>query len=758
MGKTEKDLKKSREIRKEVIKKYGEVPTSIWNVSYKGNDFVWETRKKQDETSQIEQDKEKYSYLTPSQREAFEISGKSVRGKRGGQSELPYSIIEKCLRFYTEPYDIFLNPVTGVSTSMTCAFRNNRHFIGYNVSKEHINLNLECKDRLLGIKNQRLLFDKKVNIDFYGHTSENMYELADNSIDFIFFSPPYWCLTGDSLIITKQGIKEIKEVNINDEVYTHKAKFMKVNQVFERDIKEKIYEISLFNNNQKLKITTNHKIFAEKSDNCIYYKKNKLICFPDCSYKKLAKKGNWAVLKCKNFYKRYKPKFIEAKKLNERDFLVYPIDRKIKEIKEIKISDYIKGLKIKNNKILQNHNQYGDNTFENKIKLDKDFLRLCGYFLAEGYTDKCEINFSFNIKEKEYIKDVIKIIEKKFKGKAKKSIVKNVYHIIFYSFPLCQLFKKLFGDKTTNKKIPEIFMNLPLYLQKELIKGYYRGDGCSFSDGYNFTTTSYQLAEQIKQILFRFDILVSYKILERERYAYFELNRKKVHFHNIISLNIINTDAIKKFDKVVNEFHKKSNSNRNDKSYSFIYKDFVFYRIRKIKEKIYSGKVYNLEVEKDNSYCLNNICVHNCLEYYGNEPEQLGYNKTYKEFLFSLLKVIKECYRVLKKDKFCVINVNDFRKENHFYTFHADVIKLMKIAEFKMHDVVIMKYPNCIGQAFASQVEGRKTCAKMHEYLLVGRKINKDESINKKEGKELSDFSQSDSSPISSSEMANKNE
>lgn len=112
-----------------------------------------------------------------------------------------------------------------------------------------------------------------------------------------------------------------------------------------------------------------------------------------------------------------------------------------------------------------------------------------------------------------------------------------------------------------------------------------------------------------------------------------------------------------------------------------------------------------------------------CVEFYGNEPEQLGKSETYDKFLNRMQIILNECFRVLKKDKFCVMNINDFRMDGEFYIYHADIARLMRNVGFKLWDIIIVKWQNCIGQCFASQIEDRKITAKGHEYLIVGKKI-----------------------------------
>ncbi len=130
-------------------------------------------------------------------------------------------------------------------------------------------------------------------------------------------------------------------------------------------------------------------------------------------------------------------------------------------------------------------------------------------------------------------------------------------------------------------------------------------------------------------------------------------------------------------------------------------------------------------VEEDNSIdMIYTSPPYYCIEHYGDEPEQLGKSKTYEEFLFRIKQILSECYRVLKPDKFCVWNINDFRKDHIFYPFHADIIKIFSEVGFKLFDVAIVKWSGCLGSCFASQIEDRKILAKSHEYLIVGKKVS----------------------------------
>lgn len=111
------------------------------------------------------------------------------------------------------------------------------------------------------------------------------------------------------------------------------------------------------------------------------------------------------------------------------------------------------------------------------------------------------------------------------------------------------------------------------------------------------------------------------------------------------------------------------------------------------------------------------------VEYYTDEPEQLYFCKDYDTFLEKMQLIVNQCYRVLKPNCYIAFNVNDFRMNSQFYPYHCDIAKAFTNANFKLWDIVIVKWKSAIGACFASQVEERKITAKSHEYLIIGKKL-----------------------------------
>ena len=71
-----------------------------------------------------------------------------------------------------------------------------------------------------------------------------------------------YCFSGDTNIITKNGIKKIKDVKINDEILTHKGEFCKTNLIFQRPYSGDMIIIKF--NEQEIKCTPNHKFYVIK--------------------------------------------------------------------------------------------------------------------------------------------------------------------------------------------------------------------------------------------------------------------------------------------------------------------------------------------------------------------------------------------------------------------------------------------------------------------------------------------------------------
>jgi len=380
---------------------------------------------------------------------------------------------------------------------------------------------------------------------------------------------PAHCLPGENVIHTNYSLKKIRDIKIGDLVYTHNNKWQKVTKIFSRRYSGKLYKIRPWCWTNGLETTSEHPFYAIKSHKCSWIKG-------------LCKEGCSKLDECKNKrFEKYLREWVPASELNQGDFLVYPRFNKIKNMKFIK-----------------------------KRKLTAEFCRLIGYYLAEGYTIREEgIGFSFNKNEKEYIQEVIDLINKIF-GKSKFKIdSRKGSDIIFYSKELNKFFRQFYNSRIKRahtKSLPSFFLDLPFKKQVEVFLGWYRGD-----KGY---TVSRELMNQMKIICLRLGIVPNIFIDKSENHKkrgnHFHLGREIKANYDLYSLG--NLSFFEDEFNLLDEEEFKKFKTKMSRRHGWIDEDYLYLPIRKIEIRNYKNDVFNLEVENDNSYVTEFACVHNC--------------------------------------------------------------------------------------------------------------------------------------------------
>jgi DNA modification methylase len=138
--------------------------------------------------------------------------------------------------------------------------------------------------------------------------------------------------------------------------------------------------------------------------------------------------------------------------------------------------------------------------------------------------------------------------------------------------------------------------------------------------------------------------------------------------------------------------------------------------------KIIHGDSRLFELDEECDYVLTSP-PYWCIEWYGDEPEQLGNCETYERFLIELKRIFKRVVKYLKPGKFITINVNDFRYKGKFYLYHVDVINILQDLGLEIHDIGIMQMSELpITHPFIVQYKERKYLMKQHEYLITAKK------------------------------------
>lgn len=95
-----------------------------------------------------------------------------------------------------------------------------------------------------------------------------------------------------------------------------------------------------------------------------------------------------------------------------------------------------------------------------------------------------------------------------------------------------------------------------------------------------------------------------------------------------------------------------------------------------------------------------------------------------KPFLAEMGKVAEECFRVLKKDKFCAILMGDTRKKGMVQPLAFETMRLFELAGFKLKEIIIKEQHNCKATGYWKTNSIKYNFLLLaHEYLFVFKKV-----------------------------------
>lgn len=144
-----------------------------------------------------------------------------------------------------------------------------------------------------------------------------------------------------------------------------------------------------------------------------------------------------------------------------------------------------------------------------------------------------------------------------------------------------------------------------------------------------------------------------------------------------------------------------------------------------------NGKVFMSKGDARDLFFIDNssidlICTHppyaNIIKYSDDIKEDLSRLKI-KDFLEEMKKVASECYRVLKKDKFCAVLMGDTRQKGNMIPMSFEVMKIFQDTGFKLKELIIKEQHNCKATGYWKTNSVKYNFLLIaHEYLFVFKK------------------------------------
>ncbi|MFH1106443.1 MAG: hypothetical protein V1787_00955 [Candidatus Micrarchaeota archaeon] len=410
---------------------------------------------------------------------------------------------------------------------------------------------------------------------------------------------PAHCLTPDTLLHVREGLKAICEVVEGEAVFTHSNNWRAVQRVFKRRFDGKIFRVTPFYFREGLAATPEHPFFAIRGTKCSW---TNGLSRPTCLSKPCCRK-----------FEGYRPEWVRAKDLSAGDVLIYPRFNSVRDKDSLLLSEYVSNHFLAAGKILPMGTRR--KPIPNLLAVDAAFCRIAGYYLAEGSINSNgdSISFTFNKAESEYLDDVNALMKQVFGLEVSALNVKsgtNSAELVYYSKILAEAFKKLFYSagsvkRAPTKKLPPWMLEISTSKQAELLRCWWRGDG-----GY---TVSRVLASQMKIVCLRLGIIPSIAI---ERVDAHNSKRHLLSGRTVFSRNdLFHFSNLSFFEDpfllLRDSAFRKFNTTRKTR-HGWMDKNYAYLPIRNIAEEKYCGDVYNLEVAEDNSYVCEWAAVHNC--------------------------------------------------------------------------------------------------------------------------------------------------
>jgi len=223
---------------------------------------------------------------------------------------------------------------------------------------------------------------------------------------------------------------------------------------------------------------------------------------------------------------------------------------------------------------------YNINTNSIKTDIPDNALWLLGRYIADGYKEKNTPNRPVFAIGKAKVKEFEQHI---------KDYSYTVFHAdrsaIEYRITddyLCELIKNL-PTGSINKQIPQWVIDLPKEQLEIFYRGYFSGDGHSRKDRdlEMFCTVSKELYLALQEII--------------------------IKLYNVVPTVSIRHDNRKDtFNDTYNAQYSFNPKNQK------VINDQICVPIKEITRETKEIEVFNFEVEKDNSYTVNNVIVHNC--------------------------------------------------------------------------------------------------------------------------------------------------
>jgi Fe-S cluster assembly protein SufB len=360
------------------------------------------------------------------------------------------------------------------------------------------------------------------------------------------------CLPAGELVTTADGdLRPIESIRVGDYVFGHDGRPHRVNAVQMRDLNGELFTFTPMSPANRFSVTAEHPLLVMPRDGVRVAR---------------SERNGWKAEVDSAKLRRTEPRWVAAKDVAEGDFLVYPKPKPLPP----------------------------------RTVLPLEFARLAGYYLAEGHaclTNGCEsLIFSFHSDEFEYVEDVRQACKSLYEKSGSVLIEEHKHsaRVTVYTKAGYAAMRDNVGIGSSNKTLSDLLMRQDETFLRELVDAYVNGDGNiterAGAQWKRVHTTSRVWAFQLQSILARLG-----------HYATVELRRPG-------GPGVIQGRDIVRQDLYQVQWTEGGHGPRQARDCG----DYFAVPIRKRTVREAHEPVYNIDVEKPDSYLAYGFAVHNC--------------------------------------------------------------------------------------------------------------------------------------------------
>jgi len=431
-----------------------------------------------------------------------------------------------------------------------------------------------------------------------------------------------WCALPGTVVDTEEGSVPIESVKPGQKVFTHKGLPGTVTRSIRRPYSGDVVSIRVAGVNWPMRFTPEHRHYISTKNTSVNFSKIPLSArFVDAGSLKRGDfwvvpklSTNWqdnvslkmsafvgvapdddGYVRCKMSYKgKPQPSLTElANEFSCSHQMVSDVLRG--RAKNLSLSRALAGMGVGVREVTK---------FRDEVRLTRPFMFLLGHYLAEGWAESCKVGLATHGNERWGRARSASAIKSCFGLLASERFKGGGCRLTFNSSLVSKLLVALCGKGAKDKFIHPVLKESSFLA--ELIRGYFYGDGCWFDSSPTMTTVSHRLARDVVECLNRLEIFSCVRESKRARrsgsteYVISVPSQYSGKFWEVVR-------PVKYNHPVPRPVAKRAHSYAREDEKAF------YLPIRSVSRLHYSGDVYNLSVEGDESYTTWGYATHNCM-------------------------------------------------------------------------------------------------------------------------------------------------